>query len=451
MDRAILISIFSFSFGILLSSFVFVSPLIAVLVCVVGGAAWLAEKIIEGKARPEVLILSLTLISSGFGILRYDIKDFHKLSVPMETGVVVSEPAERENARRFVFLADNNERVLVTADLYSPVEYGDRVSVSGEFKRPGIITDEDTGKEFDYGTYLSKDDIYYTLGFARIEVLAHEEGNPIKARLFRLKRSLVEHAKKILPEPESSLLSGLIVSGKEAMPKDVLEEFRRAGIIHIVVLSGFNITLIADFLRKLFQTLFIHLHLPAIPQAAALASTIGIILFVIMTGAEATVVRAALMALIVIGGKLLGRSYSAPRALVFAACLMLLENPKILVFDRSFQLSFLATAGLIYFLPPIERQLGFITKRFKLREVISQTLATQTAVLPVLLSISGSISPVFLPANILVLLAVPWTMLVGFTAILVSYISIIAAWPFSYTAHVLLAWILLVARLLGGV
>ncbi len=256
--------------------------------------------------------------------------------------------------------------------------------------------------------------------------------------------------KEILAEPYSSLLSGLIVSGREAMPKDILEEFRRAGIIHIVVLSGYNITIIAEFMRRLFQNLFLFARVRAVSQMAAGASILGIISFVLMTGAEATVVRAAIMVLTVIVAKMFGHNYSASRALLVAGFIMLLENPKILVFDPSFQLSFLATLALIYVVPIIEKYLKIVPEKWGLRVVVSTTLATQLTVLPLLIYSMGDFSLISLPANILVLLVIPPVMLIGFIATLIAYISSILALPLAYITHLLLAWILGVSSVLGS-
>jgi len=446
----VLIFILGFTGGIFLSSFVFTSPLVSFLIFVVGIAIVVAGKIEQGNISRETILLSLLLVSFSLGSLRYAVKDFHELQIPAETGVVVSEPEDKDNVRRFVLLADNGEKVLVSAPLYTAVEYGDRVAATGKLERPGVIKSKDGGRDFDYGKYLSKDDVYYTLSFAKVEILASGEGNPVKAVLFRIKRNFVEHARRILAEPYSGLLMGLIIAGRDALSSNILEEFRKAGVIHIVVLSGFNITLIAEFLKRVFQALFLRLKWTRYPQSPALASILGVALFVIMTGGEATVVRAALMALTVIVAGFFGQNYSASRALLFAGFLMLLQNPKILVFDPSFQLSFLATLGLIHVMPILERKLMWVTGRLGLRETLAQTIATQITVLPLLVYSVGDVSLVSIPANLLILLVVPWTMLVGFIAVLLSYLSAILAWPIALAAYLLLSWILFVSHTLGS-
>ena len=446
----ILVFITGFVFGILFSSFTSLSPLIYLFILILGATALLADRLYVSYFSKETLLLSILMIAFAVGGLRYAIKDFHELKAPSEIGMIISEPEDRDNSRRFVFLADNKEKVLITAPLYTPVEYGDRVKVKGKLERPGIIESQDGSRAFDYGKYLAKDDIYHTLSFAEIEVISRGHGNFIKSALFKIKNHFVEQAKAIFSEPYASLLLGLIVAGRDALPADILEEFRRAGVVHIVVLSGFNITLIAEFMRRIFQSLFIFAGWSQWPQAPALASIVGVALFVVMTGAEATVVRAALMALTIILAGLFGRKYSASRALIAAGFLMLMENPKILVFDPSFQLSFVATLGLIYLMPLIEKFLAFLTEKYQLREILAQTVSTQVAVLPLLVYSVGDISLVSLPANLLILLVVPWTMFLGFVAVILSYLSTFIAWPVAFITHLLLSWILFVSHFLGS-
>ncbi len=447
--NSIFVFIFGFTFGILVLSFISTSLWIGVLIILVGSTVLIVEKVRNEKINKEVLFLSLILISFGLGALRYSIKDSHEPLMPGSTGIVVSEPEQKENSTSFVLLSDNGEKVLVNTGLYSLVQYGDRVSVNGKLQKPGVI-DDGTGRPFDYSKYLSKDDIYFIISFAEVEIISQGHGNFIKHALFGLKHSFIGKVREILAEPESSLLSGLIVAGKGAMPKNILEEFRRAGVIHIVVLSGYNITIIAEFMRKIFENIFIFSRIGVSPQLAAGTSIFGILLFVLMTGAEATVVRAALMVLVVIAAKMFGRGYSAPRALIAAAFFMVLHNPKILVFDPSFQLSFLAMSGLIFLSPLVEKHLKWLSDKWGARTMLTTTIATQIAVLPLLVYSMGEISLVSLPANILILLIIPFTMLTGFVATLIVYVNSILALPLAYVAHLLLAWILGVSRVLGN-
>ncbi|MEK9184991.1 MAG: ComEC/Rec2 family competence protein, partial [Patescibacteria group bacterium] len=178
--------------------------------------------------------------------------------------------------------------------------------------------------------------------------------------------------------------------------------------------------IIADFIMKMMSSL---------PRNYGVGTGImGIILFAIMAGGEATVVRATIMALFVIWAKTARRNYDVTRALCLAGFIMVLHNPKIVVFDSSFQLSFMATLGLIYVAPIIEPKLVWITERYKIREIMTTTLATQIFVLPMLLYKMGELSLVGIPVNLLILGFIPITMLLGFITCLISFVTISIAW-----------------------
>ena len=437
----VFVFLWSFIVGVLIASIFRASPLLALFLICIGGILLFEYK--------KLFLVGIALIALGVGVLRFDIKDFHEVDPRFEQhvgesaeieGVVVSEPEQRENDIRFI-LQTSTDKIIVSSPFINHVEYGDKLSIEGKLEKPGIIS-SDTGRQFDYSKYLSKDDVYYTMSFAKVSVVGHDKGNKILSILFSIKHSFVNKMNSLLPEPESSLLAGLLVSGKQALPKSILEEFKRAGVVHIVVLSGYNITIVAEFLRNIFSFLSF--------SVATGASVLGIVLFTLMTGATATVVRASIMALIVVLGKSLHRTYSVPRALLLAAVLMLLQNPKLLVFDPSFQLSYLAILALVYVGPIVEAKLHRVTEKWGMRSILSTTIATQLTVLPYLLYSMGSVSIVSLFSNMLILIFVPTTMLVGFIATILGYMNYYLALPFAYLAHLLLTYILGVARTLGN-
>jgi competence protein ComEC len=442
--------------SVLVSSFIRISPLVSVLVLTVAVAVYATERVWNGEVLRDIALVVILFAALGLGALRYAIKDFHETTTPVATGIVASEPEHRDADTRFIFQSDNGERVLVSTDLASRVEYGDRVEVEGRLKVPGVIVDDTSGREFDYGAYLAKDDIYYTESFAKVKKL--DEGSLIAnsptpdgeqakssriiSALLKVKNSFVGKIKSILPEPEASLLAGLIVAGKEALPGNVLDDFKRAGVVHIVVLSGYNVTIIAEFFLFVFAFLGL--------RRAAAASAIAIVLFTLMTGATATVVRAAIMVIALLAGKIIGRPYHPGRILLATAFLMIVWNPKVLVFDPSFQLSFLAMIALVYVTPLVEKLLRKVPGKFGFREMLSVTLATQITVLPYLMYSVGNISVVSIFTNILILVFVPYTMLIGFAATLLAYLSPIIAWPLAFVVHALLRYVLGVAHFFGS-
>jgi competence protein ComEC len=358
-------------------------------------------------------------------------------------GTVCAEPEARDTALKFCFAPyETPDRIHVSTSRYPEYSYGDELLVSGKIEFPENFTSYDGGPEFDYIAYLNKDGIRYLLNRPKVKSTGINKGNQIKITLFKLKSVFIKTMLDLFPEPESSLLAGVLIGEKSGLSKELTDQFRNAGLVHILVLSGSNVTVVAEGLMKLFSFLPIFL--------SRVFGAVSIILFALMTGASATTVRATVMALIVLLVKSSARRYDVTRALIIAAFFMTLENPHILAFDSSFQLSFLATLALIYVAPVVSEKLLFITNRFKLREMIATTIGTQILTTPLILHMSGQLSVVSLAPNLLVLPLVPLAMLGGFISVVIGFISHIVALPFAGLTSIVLAYIIKVTAFFGG-
>ena len=346
--------------------------------------------------------------------MRYEVKDASAISLCLEAkmgqkvllkGVIAEEPDERENSTRLIFKSETGDKILLITSRYPEYFYGDIVEAAGELEEPDNFSDD-----FDYKTHLAKDDIFLEIVFPEIKKTGSGGGSKIKSALLEIKKKYLDGLSRVLPEPNASFVGGLTIGARKSMPADILDEFRKVGVIHIVVLSGYNITIIARSISYFFA-----LFLPKF--FGAVFGIVGIILFAVLAGASATVVRASIMASILYFAGLTGRVYQAKIALFAAGILMLLYNPKILRFDLSFQLSFLASLGLLYFSPRLKPLVGWLPEKFGFREHGLATLSAQIAVLPLLLYNTGNFSLFALPANILILVVVPMTMFFGFLAV----------------------------------
>lgn len=319
--------------------------------------------------------------------------------------------------------------LLLSAITPSTLEYGEMVRFTTKIDHPQVVVDKN-GSSFDYPKFLAKDDIFYVGKTADLRVLEIEKGSWIKSRLLKIKESFIESISRLLPEPYSLLANGLVVAGKGSLGADLQEQFKRAGVIHIVVLSGFNVTIIAEAVMRLLS------FLPVVISTAG--GILGIISFVVIAGTSATVIRSAIMSIIAIIGRSTGRTYDAFRALIIAACIMLMYHPDILFYDPSFQLSFAGTLGLMLLGSSVERRCLFVTPKFGLRSVVAATIASQISVTPLILHLSGTFSFVALAVNILILPFVPFTMLFVFLAGCSSFISSFLAVPFVVVSYILL-------------
>ena len=395
------------------------------------------------------IIISICLLSFAIGIFRYDqvdqssnLSDISQLAnrtIQVE-GVVVDEPKEKDRMTTLMVYVSQDEKiffnVLVLTRPYMKFEYGDKIKIYGklqEIKNFSMDTSR-PGTDFDYKAYLAKDEIYYQFLDPKISVVSRGNGSYIQGKLFEIKNSFLDKLNSVIPEPGSSLMGGIILGAKSALDKDLTNDFKRVGLIHIVALSGYNVTVVADSLMRVIW------FLPLLPKL--IIGSMVIILFALMTGGGSTVMRASLMVLLAMLARATGRIYLVGSALLVAAVGMILYNPKIFVFDISFQLSFLATAGLIFFTPILEKYLYLITDRFQLRGMLVSTLAAQLAVWPIILYKMGNFSLVSIPANLLVGPVIPVTMFLGFLTGFVGYISYYVSLIFGVCSYFFLFYII---------
>jgi competence protein ComEC len=460
-------SILSFLLGVMFRSFIDLGFYFIILLGIISVSLliWHGYLDVSGK---KTFVFSLVVaigVSFFIGALRFELSEsrtsddlLHSLvgeRVSLE-GVVSAEPKGKENYRSVTLEADTiysldgggdiaqkiNTKVLVFAPFYPEVSYGDRLSVTAELARPGTFETE-RGDVFDYAAYLAKDDIYFQVFYPEIEVISEGHGNFIVRNLLSVKHAFLEKVERVIPEPHAALLGGVLVGTEESLGERLIDDFRRTGLIHIVVLSGYNVTIVADFVRAIFAT-----FLPGF-----LAGWFGIgaiILFAVIVGFGATVVRASIMAILVIIARQTHRHYEVGRALLVAGAMMVLVNPKILVFDASFQLSFLASLGLVYVVPVLERYAGKIPQRFGIREIVLATVATQILVLPFIIYKMGLFSIASLPVNLLALPAIPAIMLFGFITGVVGFFGEIISLPFAYISYALLEYVLRVVEFFSG-
>ncbi len=306
-----------------------------------------------------------------------------------------------------------NEQIVVSVSFFEAPLYGDVVVLSGTLKRI-----KNFSADFDFVNYSKKDRVLFQMYLPSVEVIKNI-GNPFILKLKAFKAFFETTLEEYVSEPHSSLISGMLIAGKGALSDDVETQFIKTGLIHIVVLSGFNIAIIILFISSVCRFLKLRQHI------SFLITITTLILFVLMAGASAPVVRSAVMAGIVLFASLSYRKLDANRVLFFVAGVLACLNPYSLPFDPSFQLSFLATFAIINLSKPVEKYLMWIHARL-LRETLSQTVAVILFVSPFILYTMGNFSIVAIVTNLLVLPVVPWLMLGGFLVVVLSFIPFLA-------------------------
>ncbi len=446
-DALLLAGFVGFLSGILCRSFITVPWQVLAVVMVVATALFLISLRVPHTTLYRVI--AVLLIALAFGSVRVGLAEDTlpdtfvqdlDTKITLE-GTVVAEPDIRETSQRITVLLEKGSeeaKVIVVAQLYPEVVYGERVRVTGTLALPEPF-ETDTGRVFNYDRFLAKDKVFALVNFAHVEHVSEPEGLWVRGMgsLFAFKHAFQNGLASAIPEPGASLAVGLITGGKQGLGETLLDVFIITGLVHIVVLSGYNVMIVAEGVLRAFG------FLPK--RTAAIIAGITIGLFVLVAGAGPASVRAGFMAGLALLARATGRTYVVVRALLIVAFIMLLMNPLLLVHDPGFQLSFVATLGLILLSPLIESWLSFVPGAF-LRSLTASTLAAQIAVLPLLLYQTGLFSVVSLPANVLVLPVLPLAMATSFVAGLAGMIAPAVATFIGLPAHFLLVYVIEMAR-----
>ncbi|MFW6082806.1 MAG: ComEC/Rec2 family competence protein, partial [Chloroflexota bacterium] len=376
-------------------------------------------------------------------------------------GIVVGEPDEREpytNLRvrmRQLTLADGTKReveglALVQTNRYPRRGYGDHLCITGELKAPPVYDG------FSYREYLARQGIYSFMRRAQIDLLEDGRDRSLVAHLFAVKRHAQHVIARMLPEPQAALLSGILLGVDTGIPDEIMEDFAATGTSHIIVISGFNITIVAGMFAGIAGRV---LH----RRWALLTAMVAVAVYTLLVGASPAVVRAAAMGVLYLFGRYVGRKSHAPVSLAAAALLMTAWNPYSL-WDLGLQLSFAATAGLVIYTRPLEAWGERVMRRFvpaeRTRQVVTLTseallvtVAAQVVTAPLLLRSSGQLSPVTLLSNALILPAQSYVMLFGGAATVVGLFVQPLGQVIAWVAWLFLTYTLEVVQLtspLGG-
>lgn len=334
-------------------------------------------------------------------------------------GTVMDDPRPREDRVQLVLgeiatAIDGREiplgdRLLVWMPRGVDARSGDRLRVSARIE----LAEDFDG--FAYREYLSRQGVG-AIGRPRFVEVVGEVGGPHRL-LAGVRDALLGGLNSIVPEPEAALGAGILLGVRAAIAPEINDAFATAGLTHVVAISGWNIAIVAALVAAMARPLE---RRPGGRWTTALVTAATVAAYVVLTGASPSVVRAALMAAAMLVARLGGSRAHASSALGLAALVMLLAAPAVL-WDVGFQLSLLATGGLIWFGPSIERRLpgwpGWM------REPIALTLAAQLTTLPVILVNFERLSLVAPIANVLVVPFVPIAMLFSAVASLAGMLG----------------------------
>lgn len=277
---------------------------------------------------------------------------------------------------------DPFNKVLLRIPLFPEIYYGDKILVSGKLKK----------------LLLNSKRSIFTIIYPRLESDFREKSLPL-AMIFSVRQKIIQNFKSNLDPVSSSLLLGIVFGIKDNLSKDFAKQIQITGVTHVIAASGMNVTIVSGFIFYFFTMLFKR-------QIAILLSIFAIIIYTALAGFQASIIRAAIMGIIVFSSQILGRAQYGLLTLLITAFIMLFIFPQFLI-DTGFQLSFSATFGLLY--------IPQILKRFQndFTEVFITTISAQIATLPILITNFGNYSIFSIITNALVLWTVPILMILG--------------------------------------
>ena len=327
--------------------------------------------------------------------------------------------------------------LLVKAARYPEFRFGDTVDIRARPETPPVFDD------FSYRDFLAIRQIYSYARRPHITRIAPPPRFSLWAAIFRLKDRAAATVNRILPEPEASLLNGILLGIRGGIPPDLYEQFNATGTSHIIVISGSNISLVVALLLLAGQRLVGR-------KRATWLALVGVALYTVMVGADAAVVRAAIMGGLYVFALQLGRPNATRNTLFAAGWLMTAQNPLVL-WDVGFQLSFMATLGLVALVPLLNAIGGrWIPPHSFLAEAVWVTLAAQIATAPLILYQFGRLSAVSLLANFLIVPAQPPVMLAGGAATAAGMIFLPLGKLLGWLVWLPLAWTVAVVQWSAG-
>jgi competence protein ComEC len=386
-----------------------------------------------------------------------DLAWYNDLGTVRMVGVVVSDPDRRENGE-LLRLRVTQISPMVGSDWGEPVEavgdaivrlapeagwqYGDQLDVIGHPLTPSEHED------FSYRDYLARQGIHTYITRPSVQLLERDAGRPVMAVIYNLRRRAYTLIQEIFPMPESALLGGILLGIESDLPDPLLMDFRDTGTTHIIAISGFNIAILAALFSFFFVRVFRRWWV------SLLATMICIVGYTILVGADPPVVRAAIMGGMGLFGRHIGRRQTGVNSLSFTAALMCLFNP-LLLWDAGFQLSFMATLGLVKFADPLLDGFSQIAGRClseinvnrltgPVGEYFLFTIAAQLTTLPVIAYHFQRISLSSFIVNLLILPAQPLVMILGGLSVLLGLVvqplgqlmAYLAWGPLAYTIRV---------------
>ena len=344
-------------------------------------------------------------------------------------GVIITDPSVKKKYTTFRIGAERvtiagrdivvSGNVLVNDFGKGEFFYGQKWSFEGSLYRPPYFFISD---KLNYRRYLNRQGIYSVVSVKKsgTKVLLDQmSGNIIKAKIFALRRKIAGIIDENMSGFTAGILSAIILGNRDNIPETVRDALVHTGTVHVIAISGLHLAIVG-------YIVLVMLTIMRIPRKTRFAfALVFIMLYCILTGARIPVLRATIMAGIVLAGKILDRRTDIYNSLALAALVILSINPYQL-FDISFQLSFASIIALVWLSPEImscfpKDAMLHPVRRWGIR-AFSSSAAAWMGLAPIIGYYFGMFSPVAIFANMVI---VPYMILVVASALCVIVAGLI--------------------------
>jgi len=411
------------------------------------------------KQKNFFILLGFSVLFFSLGIVRLQMLQFTITNDPVAklndkpekielVGQITDEPNVRTSYQSLkIKITGTSSIVLASADRHQKYDYLDQVRITGKLETPMSEGD------FNYKNYLMKDGIYSVMAFPDIELVSKDHTYNMFSFFYEkvlfLKTKMEKSINSNYSPPQSFIIEGIILGNDKNMSQELKDKFNSAGLSHITAVSGSNIVIMTSIIMSLL--LFFGMW----RQKALYATFIFIWIYVLLVGLPASAIRAAIMASLLIISQIIGRQNASFRTIIIAAAVMIFQNPLVLFYDVGFQLSFLASMGIIYLKPMIDSVFYSLLKKrkniiklfekFKIKnllDIFSTTLVAQIFTLPVIIYSFKSVSLVAIITNLLILPTITILTFLGFWSVVLGMFSRFLGWIFYLPCQVLLFYFL---------
>ncbi len=429
MKRPILVVTIGYIIGIILGLYlkslalfcVFLSVLIFIFFIIKSSFISVRRYLRYIKLILNFKVIILILISSTIGYkyttkINYKYEETYNVMQKQESleteGVVISNKKESKY-KNIYKIKINNKKFYCYMNKNEELEIGDKIKIKGKYQKP---SNQRNFGGFDYSNYLKTKFIYGVIQVDKVELVNKNQINPVFKLVNKIQQKIIENSNKIKGKENQSIYLGLVLGNTENISEELEEDFKTAGILHILAVSGMHMSYLILGSTFVFKKTFGK-------RIANILVCILIIFYMMITGFSSSIVRSGIMAILFLMSKIFYRKNDTSTSISISLLIMLIYNPN-LITDVGLQLSYGGTIGIVLFRKPVLILLSKLTKRKnKLEEIISVILSAQISILPISLYHFNLFSSYFIITNLLVTLIVGPVFIISIVYTIFSFIN----------------------------